>query len=94
MDLVLAGTTAGLAITAVVLALRCAGLKADAKDADHRYRMVEAQFQQLSREHKAHIEATDRHVQKLHEDIMSLEQDLEACNDPSVVRRRLRALLS
>lgn len=85
---------AGAAGTAVVLALRMSGLKADAKDADTKRANAERELETAARELET---ARDRHAAQLSSirlDLEGLEHDLESCECRGTRRDRLERLLS
>jgi hypothetical protein len=87
-------TTAGLAITATLLALRLSGAKVDAADADRERINANEQLETTAHELDEYRKRTRHQLENLREDIEQLEGDLASCATPGATRSRLERLLS
>lgn len=81
------------ALALLGMAIRHAGIKTDALDADQKRHTAEKQFQETAREFKTYKQRTIYQLSALREDIAMLERDLDACSSPGDRRRRLEQLL-
>jgi type II secretory pathway pseudopilin PulG len=84
----------GLALVAVVLAVRNGGLRAERSKAEERASRLEAQLQTTMREFTDYRTRMRAQLDSLHADIETLESDLANCSSPGSRRARLERLLS
>jgi TolA-binding protein len=87
-------TSAGLAITVAIMAIRLSGAKTDAADADRERHNANKQLAETAHELATYRKRTQRQFAALREDIEQLEDDLESCATPGATRNRLERLLS
>ena len=87
-------TSAGLAVTLAILALRLSGAKTDAADADRERHNANKQLEETAHELATYQRRTREQFKALREDIEQLEDDLDSCATPGATRNRLERLLS
>ena len=87
-------SSAGLAITVTVLALRLSGAKTDAADADRERHNANKQLEETAHELATYRNRTRQQLEALRDDITELEGDLASCATPGATRSRLERLLS
>ena len=87
-------TSAGLAVTVALLAIRLSGAKTDAADADRKRHNADKQLQETATELATYKRRTREQFAAMREDIATLEDDLALCVSPGDTRNRLERLLS
>jgi len=91
---ILAILLTGASGTAVALALRISGIKADAKDADTKRADAERELEAAARELATSRERHAEQLKAIREDVEGLERELENCECSGSRRDRLERLLS
>lgn len=94
MTAVLAIIIAGLAGTAVALAIRNGGLKAEVQEADTAREQNAKQMQMIADEFADYKRRAEARIGLMEYEIGELETELASCAVPGAVRERLRRLLS
>lgn len=94
MGYLLAIVSVGASATIAVMAIRMAGLKADAAQADLIRKETERALGDLMIEWNEYRTNSEEERDELQRELRLLDDDLDKCRDPAVVRHRLRRLLS